>query len=219
MTEQNKRKYGSPVGFLITVAIGFAFYIVLPLIPSMHMPSFAYKNIIDGIGSDAAKQFLWFMINWTEADFTAGAISSIMVIVGGVIAWQLAVKGSVKRGFSICYGSSHTWPWVLAAQAGALLLNMYLFGYLFLLGHDGVSWVATFIVLVSTPSALMLTYGPSVPTLLTAIILPASMSAPISYWLSKTLLPMLQIPGGVCNVLSMALAGFAVMAVCRVLPW
>lgn len=162
-TKNIKRKHGSIVGFIITILIGFAFYL-LPLIPSMNIQLFEYSNIINNINNDIVKQALWFFINFTEPVFAAGAISSILMIIGGAVAWRLARKGSKNSGFSICYGDSNMWPWVLGVQVLSLLITMYGFQYMQLF-NEGLSWVPTFIVVVSAPAAIMLTYGPSIPHL------------------------------------------------------
>ena len=216
---QKKRKYGSPIGLLAAVLIGFACYFILPVIPSAEIGLFSYSNIIAGINSKFINQVMWFFINFTEPDFTAGVFSSVLALVGAAIAWRLAAKGSKKQGFSICYGSSNAWPWVLAAQSLSLLLVMYVFRYLLVFELDAVSWIPTFIVVVSAPAAITLMYGPSIPTLLTASIMPAATAAPLAYWLSNTLMPVLLVPAGIANLISMAFTGFVIMAGCRVLPW
>lgn len=212
------RKYGSIVGFMLTVAIGLAFYFLLPLIPTVNIEFFEYSNITKNINDSIVKQVLWFFMNFTEPNFIAGTISSVFLIIGGTVAWRLANRGSRKSGFSICYGNSNMWPWVLATQVSSLLITMYVFRYMKLF-DKGIGWVPTFIVVVSTPAAIILTYGPSIANFLTAITLPAVFSTPIAYWMSNTFVAMLEIPGGVSNLLSMGITGFIVMAVCNALPW
>ena len=216
---QNKRRYGSPLGLLAVAAIGFAFYWLLPLVPSAEAAGYGYEGVVEGIGQSLPRQVLWFLINFTEPDFTAGALASLLMLAGGLVAWRLSVKGSRWQGTPICYGNTGAWPWVLLAQALSLFMTLYLFGHLSLFGEEGTHWAPTFIVVVSTPAAIVLAYGHSLPTLLTAALLPAAVATPLAVWLGDTLVRALQLPGGVANLLSMGLSGFAVMAVCLALPW
>lgn len=211
-------KFGSFTGLAITIGIGLGFYFLLPLIPTLNIEAFAYSNIVDGINNSFVKQVLWFFINFTEPDFIAGATSSIFLIIGGIIAWRLALKGSKKAGFPICYGLSTMWPWIISSQALALLITMYVFKYMSLF-DQGYGWVPTFIVIASTPAAILLMYGPSIPNFLTASILPPIISTPIAVWIGDTLMVALELPVGISNLLSMSIAAFTIMAACNALPW
>lgn len=210
-------KFGSFLGFLIVLGIGFAFYFLLPLIPTFSVGFYNYNNIIDGINNDFIKQILWFFINWTEPTFYGGAMSSLFLIIGAAIAWRLASSGKYS-GTSICYGQSNIWPWLFSTQVLSLAITMWGFQYMNLF-DEGLTWVPTFIVVVSAPGAIILTYGPSIPHLLTAAILPAIFSTPIAYWAGETFMPLLRIPGGLANIFTMLIVGFVTMAICNKLPW
>lgn len=212
-------KFGSIGGLIISVLIGLAGYFLLPLVPSLNIDFYAYSNLIDGINNSFIKQVLWFFINFSEPVFIAGAVSGFLFLTGGFIAWRLAIKGSKRSGIPISGGNSNIWPWVATSQILSLLTTMYVFNYMGLFDIEGVTWVPTFIVIVSTPGAILLTYGPTIPNLLTAAILPAAFSTPIAYWITNTVLPLFKLPGGLGNILSMTIVAFSVMAVCEVLPW
>lgn len=215
--EQTKQRqtYGSFLGLTLTVGIGFALYFLLSMVPAVQDTS-EYESLISSI-STPLSQFQWFLINFTEAEFYAGVITSVFLIVGAVVAWQLSVRKTRFGGFEICYGSAHMWPWVFASQILSLAMTEYLFGYLELFGLGG-TWIPTFIVVVGVPPSMVLMYGPGIKTLLTASLLGAAISTPSAYWISQATAG-LGIPGATNNVLAMAVTGVVVGSICRVLPW
>lgn len=214
-----QEKFGSFTGFLLTLGIGFALYLLIPVLPHLGVQGYAYAQVVDGINNSAFKQVLWFFMNFTEADFFAGFFSSLLLMVGGVVAWRLALSGSRLAGFPICYGSSGLWPWVFASQVLSLLLTMYAFNYMALFNVPGTTWTPTFIVVVSAPPAIVLLYGQGWRTLLTASVLPAIVATPLAYWMSTVFIPLLQIPVGVAFVTTMGITGWVLCAVASVLPW
>lgn len=218
-TQCTQGKLGSLSGLLLTIGIGFALYILIPLLPHIGVQGYAYAKVVEDINNSAFKQVLWFFMNFTEADFFAGFFSSLLLIIGGAVAWRLTLSGSRMAGFPICYGASGLWPWVLASQALSLLLTMYAFNYMALFDVPGTTWTPTFIVVVSTPPALVLLYGAGWRTLLTASILPAVVATPLAYWMSTVLMPLLKIPVGVAFVATMGITGWVLCAVASVLPW
>ena len=91
-------------------------------------------------------------------NFTEGiGLLLLFLLIGGLIAWQLYRKNSKWQGFAIA-GGSGAWPWVLASQ----LLSLFLTIYVLILHafYKRVLWLPTFIVVVGTPPALTLVYGP-----------------------------------------------------------
>jgi hypothetical protein len=210
-----KQKYGSPVGLLVTLAMGYALYFLLLAAPRMNvLPS--YDSVISKIDT-VSSQMEWFFINFSEADFYAGFLTSVFLIAGAAAAWQLAVRKTRFAGFEICYGHAHLWPWVFASQLLSLLLSEYLFGYLHLFDL-GIRWIPTFIVLVGVPPSMVMMYGPGMKTLLTASVIGAAVCTPAAYWISLAITD-LSIPGAVSNVLAMAVTGAVAGCTCRALPW
>lgn len=215
MEKQKYEKYGSPVGLVLTVGIGFALYFILTAVHG-NLDQGAYTQLVQSMNLPQ-NHILWFLINWTEPEFFAGPISTIFLMVGAVAAWQLSIRKSRYAGIEICYGSAHIWPWVFASQLLSLLLTEYLFGYLHLFDL-GLTWIPTFIVIVSVPPSMVLMYGPGISTLLTASVLGALLCTPTAYWLSNATAAF-GIPGAANNVLCMAITGVIAGCVCRVLPW
>lgn len=215
---KQKKVTGSLTGFVIVIAIGFAFYFGLNLIANT-AGTLNYNYVIDGIESNFGKQILWFFMNFTEPQFYAGIFSGIGVILGGVVAWILAKKNSHLAGFDICYGSSSLFPWVLASQVLSLALAIFVFGYIHLFSMTGSTWIATFITVVGAPPSIMLLYGPSVSALLTSSILASLLSAPMATWISTYIVTPLGVPGVVANVSTMAVVGVVVCYICKILPW
>ena len=209
-----RSKYGSPVGLAIVVILGFAFYFVLPMIGGIGaIPD--YNGVIESI--DGSGMLYWFFMNFTEPNFIAGFFASILTLVGGFVAYRLAVKGSKYAGFEICYGSANIWPWVFASQILALVLILFVFRYTTLFA-DGSTWIPTFIALVNVPPALILMYGPSLVNLVTVSVLGAFICTPCAVWIGKVIAPW-GVPGVVSNVGAMAVAGILGACACNALPW
>ena len=115
-TVKTKEKMtGALPGFIISIVIGFAFYFGLKAL-SGNNAVFDYNNMISGILDSVPKQIAWFFMNFTEAQFYASVFAGIGIILGGIVAWILAIKNSKYAGFDVCYGSSTLFPWVLASQ-------------------------------------------------------------------------------------------------------
>ena len=167
--ESKEKLTGSLGGMVVSIVIGFVFYFGLTALSGANQ-TFDYNNLISGILNSMPKQIAWFFMNFTEAQFYASAFAGVGVIVGGFVAWILAMKNSKYAGFDVCYGSSTMFPWVLASQVISLGLAIFVFGYIDGFSDSSVTWIATFITVVGAPPAVMLLYGPSLPALLTASI-------------------------------------------------
>ena len=213
--QQKSQKFGSVTGLIGIIAIGFAVYFILSLTPALNiMPS--YEQLITDINTPAG-HLMWFLMNFTEPNFYAGVFSSIFLLIGAVVAWQLSLHKSKYAGFEICYGNANIWPWIFASQVLSLLLTEYLFGYLKLF-DIGSTWIPTFIVLVSVPASMLLIYGPSIKNLITVSVLGAVICTPAAYWISQITADW-GIPGAANNVLAMYFTGVLAGSICHVLPW
>lgn len=213
---------GSLVGFAIAIAIGFAAYGLLSLLVAGEglVPGLSYESIIDGITSQPLKEFIWFFMDFTEPEFYASVFAGLGVIVGGAIAYVLACRKSRFAGFTICYGEYRMFPWVVVSQFLSLALTIFVFRYIDGFNAEpGVTFVATFIPIVAAPPATMLLYGPSVPALLVSSALAGLMCSPSATWIAAHINTPLGLPGVVANVAAMALTGFVIFIVLRVLPW
>lgn len=218
MSQDNRPKTGSVAGLVICAAIGFAFYFGLKALGGS-FKGLDYHYMIDGILDSMPKQIAWFFMNFTEAQFYASMFAGMGLILGGIVAWILAVRGSKLKGFDICYGNSTLFPWVLASQVLSLGLAIFVFRYINGFADSNVTWIATFITVVGAPPAVMLLYGPSISALLTASVLGGLICAPTAIWIGNYITTPWKLPGVVANVLAMAVTGMVVCMVCKILPW
>lgn len=213
--KQHEQRFGSVTGLTGIIAIGFVLYFVLSAAPAMNiLPS--YEQVVSDINTPI-NQFIWFFINFTEPDFYAGPLSSVFLLAGAAVAWQLGIRKSKYAGFGICYGNASIWPWIFASQMLSLLLTQYAFGYITLFSK-GSTWVPTFIVLVSVPASMLLLYGPSIKNLITVSVLGAAISTPAACWIAQVTANW-GIPGAANNVFSMVFVGVVAGSVCHILPW
>lgn len=211
-----KYKTGSFAGFGISVAIGFIIYFLLKNI-TVSSQWLNYNVIVENAADNVFYKFIWLVMNFTEAEFFAGFFASLFIILGGFVAWRLDVKGSSKAGFPVAYGSN-VWPWVFAAQIISVFIANFVMGYTRFF-NEGYTWLPTFISVVGIAPAIMLLYGPSLSALLTSSILAGIVSFPVAFWISNNIIPVLEVPGVVANVFTMAITGIFVTAICKALPW
>lgn len=214
-----RKPTGSPIGLVIMLAIGFAFYFVFSRIGGALGGMMTYDGVITGITASFPQQVQWLLMNFTEPQFYAGMLAGLGVMAGGFIAWRLAVAKSKYAGFDVCYGQSNLWPWVFASQVISAGLAIFVFRYINLFDTMDVAWVPTFVSIVGAPPSVVLLYGKSVPALITGSILGGLLSAPVATWLSTYVTATWNAPGVVPNVLAMAITGVLICSICRVLPW
>lgn len=217
-TKKSQYRFGSVPGAILSIAIGFFFYLILSVLNGSHR-FFNYNNIISHITSSFPKQIMWFFMNFTEAQFYASFFAGIGLIFGAILAWALARNHAKSKGFEICYGNAFLLPWVLASQLISLALAMFVFRYIDLFNHSSITWVATFISVVGAPPAVMLLYGPSPSALFTSSILGGLLCPPVATWISQFLTSPWKLPGVVANVSAMAITGIIICVLCNVLPW
>lgn len=204
-------------GYAITVFIGFAFYLILNNITSIGtwLP---YDKVVAQAGSSISYKFVWFLMNFTEAEFYAGVLASIGVILGGFVAWRLDVKGSKLAGFNVSYGTN-LWPWIFGSQIISLFVAIFILNFTRYFNLGDYTWLPTFISVVGVPPAVMFKYGPNYKALFTGSILGGILSFPIAFWLMTNVIPILEVPGVVANVFTMAITGIIVLQICHMLPW
>jgi len=213
----NKGRFGSVAGLALAVGIGFAIYFILGAIGSggSLLP---YADVVVNADKNVFYKAVWFLMNFTEAEFYAGVFASGLMIVGGIIAWKLNASGSSKAGFNICYGTN-MFPWVLASQLLSLGIAIFVLGYMGKFANGEFGWLPTFISVVGAPPAVMLLYGPSMAALLTGSILGGLICFPIGFWMMTAIIPVLGVPGVVGNVATMAITGIIINQVCHIVPW
>jgi len=216
ISNKHGKKLGSVIGFAITVGIGFLIYILLINI-KVETSWLDYNTIVANAHSNLFYKTVWYIMNFTEAQFYAGFFASLGVILGGFVAWRLDVKDSKYAGFNVSYGSN-LWPWVFASQLLTLFISIFILGFTRYF-EMGYTWLPTFIMVVGAPPAIMLIYGPNVKALFTGSILGAFMGFPVAMWISDYILPVIDVPGVVSNVFTMAITGIIIAAICNVLPW
>lgn len=177
-----------------------------------------YNTIVSNAGDNLLYKLIWFIMDFTEADFYAGFFASLGLILGGIIAWRLDVKNSRLAGFNICYGKN-LFPWVLASQLLSLTLAIFVLNFTSFFRSGEYTYLPTFISVVAAPPAIILTYGPSIATLLTGSFLAGIMSFPVAFWLMNNITPIFQVPKVVSNVLAMTITGILIANICKALPW
>ncbi len=216
MEKDKQYKLGSISGLVVNLVIGFALFFLVGAIQRVGT-ALDYNQIVQTVTTNTSSKFIWFFMNFTEPQFYAGLFASIFIILGGILAWILDQKNSKYAGFPVSY-SSNMFPWVLASQLLSLALTVFVFNFTRFF-DEGFTWLPTFITVVGIAPALMLLYGPGLPKLLTVSVLASLVSFPTAHWLNQTIMPLLEVPGVVSNVSTMAITGVIVCAVVKALPW
>ncbi|GGP10791.1 hypothetical protein [Oceanobacillus neutriphilus] len=211
-----KTKIAPFVAFAVKITASLLLYFTMVNIRN-ESTFFPYNDVVLKTNESLFYKTIYFMMNFTEGEFYGGLLTSIMLIIGAFIAWNLYKNNSKWQGFAIS-GGSGVWPWVFASQIISLFLTIYVFDFVKFFSDD-VLWLPTFIVVVGTPPALTLVYGPGLKKLLTISVLSALFTFPFVHWLNQYIMPLLHIPSMVSNVATMAFVGLIVSAICHQLPW
>lgn len=205
-------------GFLITVVCAGVLSFLLSLVPDFGKSVFSYTPIAESAPHSFFNRFLWFIQDFTNAQFYASVLAGIGLLIGAWIAYTLNTKKRRAGGFTIGY-ILHLFPWILAAQLTGLIVSVFAPGYVHLLETLEMGWVPTFIPFVSVPVIVVFVFGPSLKSVLTGGILSGLLSTPIATFLIKFILDPLGLPAVSANVFTMALVGILVLETCRYLPW
>ena len=201
--------------FLGVLAGGFALYFLMNAVQGkLGSLIFDYGYWWQQIETSAFYRLLWMIGDATEPHFHKTLLGGIGVTAGSFLAYYLDKKQSRWGGTPICYGTGK-WPWVFAASVLSLGIAIVLFGHLRI--EDG--WVATFIPYVSVAGAIILIYGGSLTNVLTAAILGAIFTSPITMFVRAYFCAPTGMPGFIGSVTGMWLGGIIVCELCHMLPW
>lgn len=212
-----KSKFGSFTGLIISLLIGFFIYFSLLNI-NIVSTWLDYNTIVENAGKNLFYKIIWYIMNFSEAQFYAGVFASVGVILGGFIAWRLDLKDSKYAGFSISYGSN-LWPWIIGSQLLTLFISIFLLNNTKYFNSGEFGWLPTFVMVVGAPPSIVLLYGPGLVTLLTASVLGAFIGFPVAFWIMTNIIPIIGVPGVVSNVFTMAITGVIIAGICNSLPW
>ena len=210
---------GSALGFTYVIIIGLGLYYMLSSF-TIFGQFFDYHNVIEKAGEgNLFYKAIWLLMDFSQPQFYGGVLPSIGIIVGGFVAWRLALNRSKYCGFAICYGSSTMWPWVFASQIISLVVVIFVIDSTRYFAGGEFAFLPTFITVAGVPPSLMLMYGPSYKTLFVTSIFGGLLSFPIAFWMMTKIVPIFEIPGVVGNVLTMALTGVIIGQTLKSLPW
>lgn len=209
---KKKRPY---LGFSITIIIALTVYFGLTQLPVLDFNIFPYEVVSQLAPDYAWYRFIWYVQDFTNAQFYSSVLASVGLLIGAVVGYVLDQRNNPYSGFTITYIRG-LFPWILAAQLlGLLASNLYTP----LLSQWDMGWVPTFIPFVSVPVIVIFVYGPSLKTVLTGSILSGLISTPIGAFIIKYILDPLGLPAVSANVFTMTLVGIIVLEVCRMVPW
>lgn len=202
-----EKPWGSLLGFLYTLILGFVLYFALKLSPHAYN-LLNYDVVVTKAGEgDLIYKFIWMIMDFTQPQFYGGFIASLGVILGGFVAWRLSVSKSKYQGFEVCYGSARMWPWVFASQIISVGIAIFVLNFTRFFADGLYSFLPTFISIVAVPPSLMLIWGPNYKNLFTFSILGALLSFPVAFWIIDTINSVIELPGVVGSVLTMAITG------------
>lgn len=148
--------YEAVLALVVKIFLGMFLYWIMN--DFRHVSNFfPYNDVVTKVNQQGFYKFIYFVMNFTEGEFYGGLFTTLFLLIGGLIAWQLYRKNSKWQGFAIA-GGSGAWPWVLASQLLSLFLTIYVFDFTRFFTKE-VLWLPTFIVVVGTPPALTLVYA------------------------------------------------------------
>lgn len=182
---------------------------------------------VDGIGawpqytdwsSNLARPINWLM--WlvgdtNEAQFYKSSLAGVGMTLGAVVAAILLKSKRAAAGFPIAYGT-RLLGWILVAAWLSLVFANMLWMWTI---NDAFPWQPTFVTFVSVPAAIILIYGRGWKTALTAAVLGALLTTPISIFVVDFICVPLALPNVVGNVTGMWAGALVAFALCRAMPW
>jgi len=166
-------------------------------------------------GSSVSNWVLWVVGDTNEAQFYKSFLGGVGMTAGALGAWWLLKRNPRVAGFPVSYGTGLL-GWILASSWLSLVLANVLFQWTI---TPKFPWQPTFVTFVSVSAAVVLVYGGGWPTVLTAAVLGAVLTTPISILVVDYICIPLGLPAVVGNVTGMWAGGLIAFALCRVLPW
>jgi hypothetical protein len=200
---------------VVVLALGWGFAGLLTLIKGGSGSTLSFDHILAKADSNVWYRLVWFVSDFSEAQFYATVAGGLALVAGAWLAHRLDRGGSRWRGFSIAAGTG-LWPSVLAASLLGLAISVGVYGFIL---ADG-EWIPTFVPFVSIPAGVVFVYGGGRRSILTGGILGGAIGFPIAYAVIKWVLEPLGYPAVIGNVTGMWLGGIVVFELChRALPW
>ncbi len=202
--------------FLGVVVFGVVLYAVMMALQGRlesNQVLFSFETWSDEALGNPLYRFLWFIGDFTEAEFYKSLLGGIGILLFALLAHVLDRANSRWKGFPISYGTG-LWPWILAAALIGLGISVALYGNL---QPGGLA--STFVPFVSVPAGVIFIYGRGWDKALTGGILGGLITFPIAWLLVQYVLTPLQLPPVIGNVTGMWLGAVIVFELCRYLPW
>ncbi len=201
--------------FIGVITVGFSLYFFMNAIQgNLTAVMFDYNEWWTQLETNVLYRILWMIGDMTEPHYHKTVLGGAFVTIGSIIAYYLDKKQSPLGGTPICYGTG-LWPWVFATCLLSLGISNFLYGGLRL--EEG--WVATFVPYVSVPGGIILLYGGNMTNMLTAAILGAMLTSPITTFIHLYVSGPWGMPGILGTTGAMWIGGIFCCEVARFLPW
>lgn len=162
-----------------------------------------------------ASWLMWVVGDTNEAQFYKSSLAGAGMTIGALAAALLLKSRRAAAGFPVAYGTGLI-GWILAAAWLSLVLANVLWQWTI---NSAFAWQPTFVTFVSVPAAIILIYGKGWKKAVTAAVLGALLTTPISILVVDYVCTPLALPAVVGNVTGMWAGGLIAFALCRALPW
>lgn len=213
----NNKNGSLPIkGFLLTLLIAALAYALLEYMPHLNADFLPYATVSAMAGTSLFYKVIWFIQDFTNAQFYASVFAGLGLVLGAFIAYGLNSKKKRIGGFVVTYNYG-IFPWIFIAQILSLLISNIL--YVPLLDATGMGWIPTFIPFVSIPVIVILQYGPNWKNVLTGAVLTGVLATPLGTMINKYVLSPVGLPVVAANVFAMSTLGILILEICRYLPW
>jgi hypothetical protein len=93
----------SVAGFILTLMIAAGLYFGMTYLPKMNLDFLSYSVVAENAPHSLFYKMVWFVQDFTNAQFYASFFAGIGMLLGAVIAYYLSMKRSSKSGFTISY--------------------------------------------------------------------------------------------------------------------
>lgn len=214
---QHPRSEALPV-FIGTMIFAVLIYVVMSAIQPMLLNNTFLPGFMDTLtgcmeGNSTFMAF-WYAIDLSQTTFIASTPATIAMVIGGIIAWRLEVKGSPAAGTGVD-GNGRVWGQMLICSAVGMALGLLVFGGMW---PKFTGWIPTFAcVLVIQP--MIIHFGGSLAKSITITLLGTFVTFPVTYLIQTFLVNPMGVPIFVAVSMAIFILVPVLTAICNLMPW
>ena len=95
---ESQREYRGPsvVGFALTILIALGLYFAMTHLPKLNLDFLSYSVVAENAPHNMFYRMIWFVQDFTNAQFFASFFAGIGLLLGAVVAYYFSIKRSSR---------------------------------------------------------------------------------------------------------------------------